>query len=114
MFFPVDRPFPDRSLDSPEAPRSMRGKPPIELSENAREQAVASVRKYFKEELDQEIGELKASLVVDYFLTELGPVVYNAAISDARAFFDERAADLGALCHHNEFPYWPAVARRRA
>jgi uncharacterized protein (DUF2164 family) len=91
----------------------MRGKPPIEISDNARKQAVASIRKYFEQDLDQEIGELKASLVLDYFLAELGPAVYNSAIADARAFFDERAADLSALCHHNEFPYWPAAAKRR-
>jgi hypothetical protein len=35
------------------------------------------------------------------------------ARKQAKAFFDERAADLGALCHHEEFQYWPATARRR-
>jgi hypothetical protein len=40
--------------------------------------------------------------------------VYNKAIADAKAFFDERAADLGALCHHEEFPYWPSATKRKA
>lgn len=91
----------------------MRGKPPIELPENARKQAIASIRKYFDEDLDNEIGDLKAALVLDYFLAEIGPAVYNAAIADARAFFDERAADLSALCHRDEFPYWPAAVKRK-
>ncbi|MHB1070919.1 MAG: DUF2164 family protein [Gemmatimonadaceae bacterium] len=38
------------------------------------------------------------------FLAEHGPTVYNKAIADARAFFDERSADLGAICYHEEFP----------
>jgi uncharacterized protein (DUF2164 family) len=76
-------------------------------------EAAAGGRQYFANELGQEVGDLKASLVLDYFLVELGPAVYNKAIADARTFFDERAADLGALCHHEEFPYWPAAAKHR-
>lgn len=85
----------------------------VKLSDDARKVAVASIRKYFDEELGQEIGDLKATLVLDYFLAELAPAVYNSAIADAKNFFDERAADLGALCHHDEFTYWPAAAKRK-
>jgi uncharacterized protein (DUF2164 family) len=91
----------------------MRGKPEVKISADARKQAVVSIRQYFEQELGQEIGDLKASLVLDYFLSEIGPVVYNSAIADAKTFFDERAADLGALCHHDEFPYWPPASKRK-
>lgn len=91
----------------------MRGKRPVELSDEVRKQAIASIRRFVQEELGQEIGDLKASFALDYFLAELGPVVYNTAIADARTFFTERTADLGALCHE-EFTYWPAASRRRA
>ena len=91
----------------------MRGNPPITIPDDARKLAIASIRQYFADELAQEIGDLKATLVLDYFLVELGPAVYNKAIADAKSFFDERAADLGALCHHEEFPYWPLATRRR-
>lgn len=98
--------------NSPSTTR-MRDKPSLTIPDDARKQAMASIRQYFANELGQEIGDLKASLVLDYFLVELGPAVYNTAIADAKTFFDERSADLGALCHHEEFPYWPAAARRR-
>jgi len=78
----------------------------IALSADARKQATASIRKYFADELDSEIGDLKAALVLDYFLAEIAPAVYNEAIGDAKHFFDERAADLTAICYHKEFPYW--------
>jgi uncharacterized protein (DUF2164 family) len=55
---------------------------------------------------------LKATLVLDYFLKEVGATVYNMAIADAKEFFNERTADLGALCHRDEFTYWPAESRR--
>ena len=54
--------------------------------------------------MDDEIGELKANLLLDFILTELGRSVYNQAIADARAFFEERTADLAAVCYHDEFP----------
>lgn len=84
----------------------MRGKPDIALADEAKKQAVASIRRYFKEEWEQEIGDLKAGLLLDYFLRELGPTVYNRAIADARGFFEERAADLDGVCYRAEFPYW--------
>jgi uncharacterized protein (DUF2164 family) len=83
----------------------MRNRPTLTIPDDARKQATASIRQYFADELGQEIGELKASLVLDYFLVELGPAVYNKAIADAKTFFDEWSADLGALCHHEEFPH---------
>jgi uncharacterized protein (DUF2164 family) len=89
----------------------MRGKPAITISEAARVGAIASIRRYFDENLDTEIGDLKAALVLDYFLAEHGPTVYNAAIADAKAFFDERSADLGAVLNHAEFPYWKPAKR---
>ena len=91
----------------------MRGKPPLTLPDDARKQAIASIQRFFQDELDQDIGDLKASNVLDYFLVELGPVVYNKAVADATTFFAERTADLGALAYQEEFPYWPAASRRR-
>lgn len=84
----------------------MRGKPAVTLSQNAKQQAIASIRRYFAEHLDQDIGDLKADLLLGYVLSEIGPTVYNHAIADARAFFEERAADLEGVCYRSEFPYW--------
>lgn len=84
----------------------MRGKPPITIPDDARKLSVASIKRYFADQLDEEIGGLKADLLLDYFLEEIGPTVYNQAIADARAFFEQRAADLDGVCYLAEFPYW--------
>jgi len=89
----------------------MRGKPDVTISDEARKHAVASIRRYFEEEMEQEIGDLKAALLLGYFLKELGPTVYNQAIADAQAFFEERAADLDGVCYRAEFPYWTKKQR---
>ena len=91
----------------------MRDKVPLRLSDDARKAAVASLRQYFDTELDQDIGDLKATLVLDYFLVEIGPSIYNTAIADAKTFFDERVADLAALSTRDEFPYWTQKAERQ-
>lgn len=86
---------------------------PLTLSDDAKRQAIGSIRQFFASELDLDIGDLKAELVLDYMLREIGPSVYNTAIADAKTFFDERASDLAALCSRDEFTYWPAASRRR-
>jgi uncharacterized protein (DUF2164 family) len=90
----------------------MRGKTQVTLSAEARTQAVASIRRYFAEELEQDIGDLKAALLLDYVLVEIGPTIYNQAMSDARRFLEERVADLDALAHPHEFPYWAPTRTR--
>ncbi|KPK57275.1 MAG: hypothetical protein AMS21_11650 [Gemmatimonas sp. SG8_38_2] len=85
----------------------MRGKQPIVLSEDAKDRALASIKRYFLEDMEQEIGDLKAELLFDFFVREIGPTVYNHAVTDARAFFEERTADLEGICYQVEFPYWP-------
>jgi uncharacterized protein (DUF2164 family) len=54
--------------------------------------------------MDEEIGDLKAGLLLDFILSELGPSVYNQGLADARAFFEERSNDLAAVLYRDEFP----------
>ncbi len=84
----------------------------ITLEPDARKQAVASIRRYFAEHLDLDIGDLKAGLLLDYFLAEIGPSVYNRAIGDAQVYFRDRAADLEATCFEKEFGFWPPASQR--
>jgi uncharacterized protein (DUF2164 family) len=76
----------------------------ISLPDAARKQSIAALRDYFAKNMDEEIGDLKAGLLLDFILSELGPSVYNQAIADARAFFEERTSDLAAICYYDEFP----------
>jgi uncharacterized protein (DUF2164 family) len=82
----------------------MRNKAAIALPDVQRKQAIAAIQQYFADNMDEPIGDLKAGLLLDFMLSELGPSVYNKAIGDARLFFEERTSDLGAICYHDEFP----------
>ena len=81
-----------------------RGAPSIVLPEAARKQAITALRQYVAANMDEEIGDLKAGLLLDFILSELGPSVYNLGLADARAFFEERSNDLAAVFYRDEFP----------
>ena len=85
----------------------------ISLSDDARKQAIGSLKRYVREELDQDIGDLKAELFLDYILKDIAPSVYNAAIADAQSFLRDRVADLDGACSAPEFAYWGRAAVRR-
>ena len=79
---------------------------PLELSPDARTKALASIRRYFAEELEHELGELPAQLFLDFVLEEIGPSVYNAAVVDAQTYIRDRVVELEDALHAPEFPHW--------
>jgi len=86
----------------------------VELSKEARAEAIASIQQYFECNLPEPIGELPAGLLLNFFLEEIGPVVYNKAIADAQARLSLRVADLSGELYEDEFQYWPRVDAKRA
>lgn len=78
----------------------------LEVSTEARERLIGSIRRFFDEELDQDIGDLKARLVLDFLWREVAPAAYNQGVSDAQAWIGERVADVEGNCHADESGYW--------
>ena len=66
----------------------------IKLSDERRVILVAAIQTFFRDELDDEVGELKAGLVLDFFVKNLGPPLYNQAIRDAHGFIQAKLVDL--------------------
>lgn len=84
----------------------------IELEKREREQALASIKRYFEEELEP-IGDLPAGLLLNFLLEEIGPVIYNRAIADAQTRLATRVADLNGELFADEFQYWTRVDAKR-
>lgn len=40
---------------------------------------------YFREERDEELGDLAANLLLDFIEREIGPIFYNQGVKDAKA-----------------------------
>jgi uncharacterized protein (DUF2164 family) len=87
---------------------------PVALSDDTTEKALASIRRYAAEQLDQEMGELQARLLLEFFLKEIAPSVYNAAIADAQTYLRDHVADLEGACYAPEFGYWPKGTSRKS
>ena len=66
---------------------------------------VIAIQRYFQENLDEELGELGAQLLLEFFIRELGAPVYNQAIRDAHAFFEEKLTDLEGEFYEPEDSY---------
>jgi uncharacterized protein (DUF2164 family) len=85
----------------------------IEISKQARAAAIASIQRYFEENMTEPIGELPAGLVLNFFMEEIGPAVYNHAIRDAQERMQQRVSDLDGELYADEFQYWPKIDKKR-
>ena len=84
---------------------------PIVLTPEATKQLVASIKRFTAEHLDEEVGDLKAALFLDFCLAEVGAVAYNQAIADAQQYVQGRTADLDGVCYQPEFSYWKTARK---
>ena len=85
----------------------------IALSDDAKKQALASIRRFCADELDFDASDIQVVALYQYFLKEIGPAAYNAGVADAQAFMRDRLADLEGVCYEPEFPYWPKASSVR-
>lgn len=79
---------------------------PIELPRETRTRAVASIQRYFRENMDEPIGNMDAEALLDFLLQEIGPSVYNKAVTDAQERLQLRISELDIEVHAEEFEYW--------
>jgi uncharacterized protein (DUF2164 family) len=71
----------------------------IELTKPEAQAAVAALQTYFRNELDQELSELRAKLLLDYMMKAFGPFAYNQGVRDAEVYFRAKVEDLSAICY---------------
>ena len=85
----------------------------IELSKEDRAQAIASIERYFLDNFEQKIGNITAGALLGFVLEEIGPSIYNRAVSDAKERMLMRVEDLEYEVRENEFQYWQKFNKRQ-
>jgi uncharacterized protein (DUF2164 family) len=85
----------------------------ITLPPETAKQLLASIKRYVTENLEQDIGDLQAGLLLDFFLKEIGPSIYNTAVHDAQSYVQDRLNDLEGVCYEKEFGYWADRSKAR-
>jgi len=66
----------------------------LQLPNQERQRLIPRIQRYVAEELDRDIGHLATGFLLDFFLQEIGPSLYNRAIEDARALLTQQLADI--------------------
>lgn len=85
----------------------------IEISKEERKEAIASIERYFQENMEERIGNVAAGALLGYFLEEIGPIVYNKAVSDVQERLSARIMDLDVEIYEDAFQYWCKFDRQR-
>ncbi|WP_035290973.1 DUF2164 domain-containing protein [Clostridium sp. KNHs214] len=66
----------------------------IKLSKEKREKMISSIKEYFFNERDEELGDLAAGLILDFFIEELSMEFYNQGVYDSYKYMNDRIDDL--------------------
>ena len=69
----------------------------IKINEAERESMKEKIKRYFSKEMEEDLGDLASELVLDFFLKELGPGIYNQGVEDSHGYMLSNVEDLQAL-----------------
>jgi uncharacterized protein (DUF2164 family) len=74
----------------------------IALSTERRKQLLDAVKRHFAAEFDEPISDFRAEALIDLFVRELGPPVYNQGVRDAARFVQEKLGDIDGEIYEKE------------
>jgi len=69
----------------------------IKISKEKRDDMISTIKTYFYKERDEEIGDLAALLILDFFMEKLAPEFYNQGVYDSHKYMLDRIEDLLAI-----------------
>ena len=78
----------------------------IEISKEACKEAIASIERYFQENMEERIGNIAAGALLGFILEEIGPLVYNQAVAEVQERLQSRISEIDIEIHEDEFQYW--------
>lgn len=78
----------------------------IEIPKEARAQAISSIERYFRDELDQRIGNIAAGALLSFVVEEVGPIIYNQAVRQVQERLQQQVQELDIEFYEDEFVYW--------
>jgi len=84
----------------------------IEIPKDARKEAIASIERYFRENMEEPIGNIAAGALLGFFLEEVGPAIYNRAVAEVQERLQARVSELDIEVHEEEFQYWRKYERK--
>jgi uncharacterized protein (DUF2164 family) len=84
----------------------------IELPNDFKAEALASLDRYLAENFEERVGNIATSALLNFFIEEFGPTLYNKGVSDAQERLASRVQELDLEVHEDEFQYWRRQGKR--
>ena len=66
----------------------------IRLSAERRSTLVDAIQVHFADEFDETLSDFRAERLLDFFVAELGPPVYNQGVRDAAGYVQGKLTDI--------------------
>lgn len=76
----------------------------IRLTDDRRSRLLRSIKQHFADNFDDPISDFRAQDLLDFFVRELGPPVYNQGVRDASAYIQDRLTDIEGEVYEREAP----------
>lgn len=76
----------------------------IKFSKDEKTALTNRLKLYFREELDQELGQFDAEFLLDFITEELGTYFYNQGLLDAQAVLEKRMETISEAIAEIEKP----------
>lgn len=78
------------SNNTKQAANSVQRKMDIQLTSEERGRLIKEIQHFFSEERDEELGIIAAETILDFFTGDLGSIIYNKALDDAKIWLIKR------------------------
>lgn len=72
----------------------MNKKAVIKIDKEKREAMISSIKSFFLDERDEDLGDLASSLILDFIIDELAPEFYNQGVEDSYKYMNQQVEDL--------------------
>lgn len=82
--------------------KEVSGVQAVKFSKEEKAIIVQKVQMYFREELDQDIGQFDAEFLLDFFSEEVGSYYYNRGLYDAQAVLKNKMDDIAEAIYDIE------------
>jgi uncharacterized protein (DUF2164 family) len=74
----------------------------IQLSDDRRASLLRSVKEHFASNFDEPLSDFRAEALLDFFVRELGPPVYNQGVRDASSYIQSKLVDIEGDVYEQE------------
>lgn len=69
----------------------------IKLKKEKKDEMIKAVKRYFLDERNEEVGDIAASILLDFIMQEMAPEFYNQGVDDAYNLIKDRTEDILSL-----------------